>query len=69
MNMKKEYLTEIKTLVRAERKLNRDYDRFAAQNKRQIARLQRDRLKAAKATGRELMKIDRRILILEGRLS
>lgn len=69
MNMKKVYRQELKMLARAERKLNRDYYRFCNAEGRKIAAIKRNINRGFKATEREIVRIQTRIDILNGRLS
>ena len=78
--MKKEIRTELRILNKAKRKVDRDWKReqiairraFAEaerQHESNIAFIMRRDKKAERAGTKELTKINRRILILEGRLA
>jgi hypothetical protein len=69
MNMKKEYRAELKTLCAHERKVHRDLDKFERDCARQIQGVERQIVRARRNTKSALARIQRRQMILCGRLS
>jgi uncharacterized protein YlxW (UPF0749 family) len=68
-DMKKEIRAERRILVRAQNKILRDFRNATKAANRQITQYQRAIARAQKSSGREYDKIQRRIAILDGRLS
>lgn len=69
MDMTKPYRAELKALKQAKKKVQRDYHRAitAFQTIKRLA--DRDAQKATRAVHKEITRIDKRIAILQGRLS
>lgn len=68
MNMKSQYRAELKTLDRANRKLNKDQAVHARSVAKQIDALNRSLKRGERATERERLRIGYRRAILQGRL-
>lgn len=68
-DMKKEIRAERRILVRAQKKILRDSCRAISALKRQIKQYEHAITQARKSSDRELDKIQRRVAILDGRLS
>lgn len=69
MSMTKEYRAELRDLKKARRKVICDLSQFERQALREIKRASYSVVKARMASVRSLSKIQRRIAILEGRIS
>ena len=69
MNMNKEIKAEIRTLNWARKKIQRDLRAADCIRRRQIRKLEREILRSQRSCGRAVGRIDKRIAILEGRLS
>ena len=69
MNMNKQWRAELRVLKRARAKAERDLVSEIKRIQREITKLNRAGIRANNATVRTGRKIDRRIAILEGRLS
>lgn len=67
--MNKQYRAELKILAQARKKICRDFSKHNLALDRQINRLQKERFRAGQRANRATEKIDRRIAILQGRLS
>ena len=69
MNMKKQWRGELRTLKRHRAKIEKDLARELKRLQREIIKLQRAGIRANNASVKAGRKLDRRIAILEGRLS
>ena len=69
MNMLPQYRQELRQLARARRNITRDYTAQKQSCERQLKHLRLSLQRGRRASTRELTRIDRRIAILEGRLS
>lgn len=69
MNMTKPYRAELKALKQAKKKVQRDYHRAIASFETIKRLATRDAQKATRTVHKEIARIDKRIAILEGRLS
>lgn len=69
LNMSREYRDELKTLKKNRRKVLSDHRRATIARNKQIKAITRSQDRGGRATGKVLAVIDRRVAILEGRLS
>jgi hypothetical protein len=69
MNMNPEYRAELRQLSKARKKVLSDYKQLYRDTDRQISALIKRRGKGLRTSTREVHRIDRRIAILEGRMS
>ncbi|MGA2557398.1 MAG: hypothetical protein ABSG04_14125 [Verrucomicrobiota bacterium] len=69
MNMKKEYRAEMRELDRMSRRVHREHQRGIKERERRFGDLAKESERAAKQLQAALRPINRRRMILEGRLS
>ncbi len=69
MNMNKEYRAELRILKRSRKNVRKDWARCLKTNAAQMRKFEREAAAATKRANRATEHLDKRIAILEGRLS